>query len=300
MDIENGDVALKTIINTPANPGVNVHVVLDSRLSHNSASVVSRESLALAAHDTAVSAPAVFLLPTGGMGSQVVAAPAGSENPAIAAGLLPLMLSNVQYQPERARGHAAADPDYVQLLETGPIDLEAEPVPLQRPTLEDRRRAFAKAKAPAMPPALQQARALGFDPTIISAGSTAVRVVTPIEVEGIRYMAPPTAQEMECRAQLELLKNQLTDVAARVNACSGQAQVAAQPEQSSLERSMCEVYAELFLLLDLRQTGQIADIARAKSQQQSSSSGHRLTGHTGPISYGPPIIEEVTDLGETF
>ena len=123
-----------------------------------------------------------------------------------------------------------------------------------------------------------------------------------IEVEGIRYMAPPTGQEMECRAQLELLKNQLADVVSRVNACSGQALDVAQTEQISIERSITEVSAELFLRLDLRQKQmeQIADIARAKGQQQSSFSGHRLTGHTGPISYGPPIIEEVTDLGETF
>ena len=63
------------------------------------------------------------------MGSQVVAAPAGSENPAIAVGLPPLMIANVQYQPERARGHAAANPDYVQLLEAGPAAPDVEPVP---------------------------------------------------------------------------------------------------------------------------------------------------------------------------
>ena len=276
-------------------------MVLDSRLSHSSASVVSRESLALAAHDTAVSAPAVFLPPTGGMGSQVVAAPAGSENPAIAAGLLPLMLSNVQYQPERARGHAAADPDYVQLLETGPIDLEVEPVLMQRPSLDDRRQTFAKAKAPSLPLVLQQARALGYDPTTISAGSTAVRAVIPLEVDGIRYMAPPTVREMDCRSQLELLRNQLTDVMAKLGTCSGKELEAAQIERVSLDQSIPQVSAELFLLLDLRQkhTGQIADVARSRHQQQSSSSGQRLTGHTGPVSQGPPITEEVNHLGET-
>ena len=110
-DIENGDQALRAVVRTPANPGVNVHVVLDSRLGYSQATVVSREALALAAHDEAISAPAVFLPPTSGMGSQVVAAPPGSDNPAIAAGLPPLMLVNVQYQPERARGQAAANPE---------------------------------------------------------------------------------------------------------------------------------------------------------------------------------------------
>ncbi len=73
-----------------------------------------------------------------------------------------------------------------------------------------------------------------------------MRAVTPIEVEGIRYMAPPTAQEMDCRAQLELLRNQLTDVMAKLNSCSGKELEAAQIERVSLDRSITEVWQNFF------------------------------------------------------
>ena len=107
---------------------------------------------------------------------------------------------------------------------------------------------------------------------------------------------------MDCRSQLELLRNQLTDVMAKLGTCSGRELEAAETERISLDRTINEVSAELFILLDNRQksAGQIADIARSRQQQQSSSSGQRLTGHTGPVSYGPPSIEEINDLGDTY
>jgi hypothetical protein len=295
-DIENGDTAIRAVVRTPANPGVNVHVVIDSRLNYQAASVVSREALALAAHDMAVSAPAVFLPPSSGMGSQVVAAPQGADNPAIAAGLPPLMISNIQYQPERARGHAAADPDYIELIENRNAAQAHEPVPLVRPSLDDRRQAFAKAKAPALPLVIQQARALGYDPTSLSAGTTGIRSVVPMEVAGIRYLAPPTAREMELRRQLNSLHDQLGDSEQVLTAAQGLELTEAQDRVAEVQQSICLAQAELFVALDdrQRQTVQLGEMAIA---------GSGLAGprpRSEPSSYGPPIIEEVTGLEETF
>ena len=70
-----------------------VHVIWDSQLQFKAADVVSREALALGAHNATVSAPAVFLPPANGVGVQVVAAAPGQVD-ARQGALLPPMLAD--------------------------------------------------------------------------------------------------------------------------------------------------------------------------------------------------------------
>ena len=115
-------------------------------------------------------------------------------------------------------------------------------------------------------------------------------------------MAMPSQQEMDLRSQLEVLKNQLIDVEAKLNTAQGEALSAVQSERIEIQNAIQLVSAELFVVLEARQrqTVQIADQARGFPDQPSSSSGSQLPGRVGPISYSPPIIEEVADLSETF
>ena len=179
----------------------------------------------------------------------------------------------------------------MQLIETRPPVPEADPIPLQRPTVEDRRRAFAKAHAPALPAILQQARELGFDPTSLSAGTLAVRAVQPIEVGGVRYLAQPTPQEMQLRDQLGSLRNRLADL--EVQALTpGPGQDQAATEQFRVQQEAHLVAAELYVTTEARQ--------RRTVQAASGHGSNQLTRQPGvPVSLAPgsssAILEEIEE-----
>ena len=102
---------------------------------------------------------------------------------------------------------------------------------------------------------------------------------------------------------MQLLQHQFAEAEVKVMLAQDPEREKVQSEKMAIEHSLNIASAELFLALEARQaqTAQIADRARGSlgGQAASSSSGPQEV-RSGPVSFGPPIIEEVADLGETF
>ena len=130
----------------------NVHFIVDAQLRVHQAEVVSRESLALADHDPGTAQLALFLPPRDGEGCRVVVAGPGERN-------LQVPVDNLVYQPPAA----TAKVHVVALADEGAQPRQDDgrhyvKLPIDRPSLEDKRIRLAAAEAK------QRARRIHFAP----------------------------------------------------------------------------------------------------------------------------------------
>ena len=282
--------ALKTLIPVPSNPA-NVHIVWDAQLEFKGADVVAAEALAIAGHDPTVQAPAIFLPPSDGVGAQVIAAPEGANNPVLAVDLPPLMVQQARaqqaiFQPDQARGveQLQALPATVDL--TANVPAVVEDVPVLELTIEQRRaQARPKARAPAIPQAIIQAAIR--DPTQLSVGS-----VPRTRDQRTRAIDSSSALERELAEQLSR-ENDARQTLAVWAESQDQGAVGVREAHIMISRHDIKISGLINQLMEMRGSvqHQIPPVGTSSSSQAPRS---------GPIEYSPPLIEEVTDLGETF